>query len=346
MLIKGNDVLNLRVLSTSEGKEVGKVKDIIYDPQDHTVQALLLDEGGWFSDAKIIPFDQISSIGDDAVMVPDERAVRKAKDVSARVSSIAKDKTYLTKTRIVTEDGTDLGRVSDVIFDDATGRVDQFEVTQGVKDVATGKKYVFVKDIITIGEDATIVRSYTEESFQEQAKRGGIQGAVNAGKEKMQVMAEDARQRAADLAQRAKEAPNDPQVQQQARDAQQKAQDFASQAKGRAQELGNKVQQKMQDVQHDPRTQEAVENVKEKAEHVKGVLIQALGSAKDKIEEARVRDAVGKFATKTVLLPDDQPLIEQGQMVTNEVIVRARENNVLDQVLAYTSNEQPQTRPS
>jgi len=55
MHIKGSRLINKKVIAAGQGKELDTVKDVIYDPTMHKVRALLIDEGGWFSDARVIP---------------------------------------------------------------------------------------------------------------------------------------------------------------------------------------------------------------------------------------------------------------------------------------------------
>lgn len=194
MLIKATDIIGLKVLTLQEGKEIEEVDDIIYDPLENKIKALLVDPGGWFSDAKVVLFKDIKSIGKDEILVNSQDAVAKASDVSERISGIAKENKHLTHTKIVTEDGKKLGKVSDVYFDDKTGEVIEFEVTQGgLFDLASGKKKLHISDIITVGEDATIVRGYTQEEVKQQAQTQGLQGALNTAAQRSQAVFQEIR---------------------------------------------------------------------------------------------------------------------------------------------------------
>lgn len=175
--MKGTDVIGLKVMAREGVKKIDNVKEIAYDPNDHMVKALIVDEGGWFSDAKVILFNDISSIGKDAVMIESERLIRKASEITQSIKRIVKGDTFLTGNKIITQEGTELGNVSDIYFDAASGKVYELEVSQGLKNIQSGKKRIKVDDIVKIGEDATMVRSYVEDTLQQQ--QGGVQGAVN-----------------------------------------------------------------------------------------------------------------------------------------------------------------------
>ncbi len=134
-------------------------------------------------------FQDIKSIGKDAVIVESSDVLKRASDIKSRASYIAKENKYLTKTKIITEDGVELGNVTDVYFDDKTGNVADLEVSQGtLHNIKSGKKRVKVEDVLTVGEDATIVKGYIEENMKEQAQNEGIQAerALLKGKYKTQ----------------------------------------------------------------------------------------------------------------------------------------------------------------
>ncbi len=183
MLIRGKDVIGLKVISLKKGKTIEDVDDLIYEPKENRVRALLVDKGGWFSDAKVILYEDIKKIGKDAVIVESSDVLRRAGEIGNRVETIARANTYLTKTKIMTEDGTELGKVSDIFFDDTSGRVEELEVGRG--------KIVKVADIITIGEDATIVKSYTEEELKKQTMSYKASKTIREEKEKAQKGVED-----------------------------------------------------------------------------------------------------------------------------------------------------------
>lgn len=178
-LIKGNDVIGHKVITLKSGKEVGKVSDVVYDPGEQRVKAFLVDEGHWFGNGRAIPLSDIKSIGKDAVIIDSENLVRRVSDVMGRETSLGRNGHHLAKTRVVTDTGTDLGRVSDIYFDPGSGDVEELEVTQGLADIQSGKKAVKVGSIITVGEDATIVEKTAEDEITKQAQSGGVYGAVN-----------------------------------------------------------------------------------------------------------------------------------------------------------------------
>lgn len=272
-LIKGNDVIGLKVISKNNGRNLDKVEDIVYDPHEQRVRALLLDSGGWFSDAKVILIDEINSIGKDAVIIDSENQIRKASDVTDRVANIAKDDKYLTKTKIITDSGNDLGSVTDIYFDADTGKVNEFEVSQGFKDMRSGKKRVKVDNIITVGVDATIVKEVVEESMRQQGQESGFQGMFNRTRDSIQ-------QKTPGVIDTVK----------------MKARDLADNAKQTSQQFQDGVQKK----RNDPAMQHKVQNVKNKMGQVQQTMRTKASQAKESLQH-NVKNAKQNLAKKARL---------------------------------------------
>lgn len=196
MRVKGSDVIGAKVFTVDDGRLVEDIDDIIYNPKTNKVEALLVNPGGIFSEAKIILIKDARGIGKDAVLIQNDEVMKRTPDIPKDVAAIATKGAYLTENRMITESGVDLGKVVDILFDSENGIVEEFEVSQGLKDVAIGRKHVKVSDIITVGKDALIVKGYTEKKIEEQAKKGGVVGAVRGGAKTIREEAEYYKKRA------------------------------------------------------------------------------------------------------------------------------------------------------
>jgi uncharacterized protein YrrD len=196
MQIKGKDVIGLNVIDINTGTILETVDDIAYNPSTHRVEALLVNTGGLFSSAKAIHIDDVHNIGEDAVIVHDSNAIKSVKDLDDTVHSIADSNKHLVKTNVLTSEGKELGKVTDIYFDSANGTVSQMEVSQGgLKTISEGKKSIKPSDIVTIGADATIVSTYTEMKFEKQAETGGLKGKLNETKDKVAEVAANTKER-------------------------------------------------------------------------------------------------------------------------------------------------------
>jgi uncharacterized protein YrrD len=299
-LIKGKDLIGLKVVTLQKGQMVDDVDEIVYDHAEDQVKALVVDSGGWFNDAKVILFEDIKSIGRDAVIIESEAVIRKASEVAGKISRIIKGDNYLTANKIITEDGNDLGQVSDIYFDPQTGKVVELEVSQGaIKNAQSGKKRIQMGDIVNVGEDATIVSSNVEQSIENQAQYQGLKGGLAT--------------------------------------AQNDAPGVIYQTKQKLSDFGQTVKQKVQEIKEDPKTQETVDTIKTKATQAKDSLQQKAGEGKQKFDDKAWKNALGKYVTVNILSTNDEILARRGDMITNELLSLAEAEGMLDKVVSNTS---------
>jgi uncharacterized protein YrrD/gas vesicle protein len=313
-LIQATKIIGLKIITLDNGKEIDTVKDVIYDPEENRVKALLIDKQGWFKDARIISVEKIESIGKDAVIIQNEEIIETASQNSSRVANIARDTNYLTKTKIITVDGDNLGSVTDLYFSMPDGKVQEFEVSGGlISDLKSGRNKIAISDIVTIGEDATIVKSYTEVKIDDQNKNQGAQGVATslgeiagaigskagevwkmaktkAGEAKEYVDSGKLKSDADELAQKAKDKAQEikdglaPKVE----NIKDKAGEMTSEAKDKAQNLGDQMEDKIQDISSG--VKDKAEDLKEEAqpqiENIKNKTEDLGSDIKDKTQEA------------------------------------------------------------
>lgn len=295
MTRKATTLIGLPVMTLDSGKQVEKVTEPLYDPQGQKITGLLVEEGGWFKDAKVILFDDISSIGNDAVMIPSEQSIKKASDISETVSQIAKNDVYLTKNKIVTENGKELGTISDVFFDDRTGTVEAFEVSQGLKDAGVGRKRVTTNQIKTVGEDALIVSGFTEVIIENQEAQGGVvkaaQTAAQKGKAAATSVKDTAQEKFSQAKDSAQAAAENPENQAKMESAKMHASQAGESAKTKVQDGMSTVKDKASEFAQKPQVQSTVNETKSVAKDigdiVKAKAQQARESLQNQAQEAR-----------------------------------------------------------
>ena len=118
---KGKDANGLLVITRDTGKKVGKVEDLVLDAQGSRVLGILVDEAGWFREAKVVPWPSFRAIGLDVVIIDEEASAKKASDVP-EMSEVLEGGNVLVGVRVTTTDGRELGKIEDFYFDPQTGR--------------------------------------------------------------------------------------------------------------------------------------------------------------------------------------------------------------------------------
>ena len=122
---RGRDAIGLTVITQDSGKRVGKTQDLVIDRQGRAVLGILIDEGGWFKEAQVVPWASVRVLGLDALIIDTESGIKKASEVP-EMKEVLERGYVLRGVRIHTTKGLDLGEVGDVLFDPATGVVEGF----------------------------------------------------------------------------------------------------------------------------------------------------------------------------------------------------------------------------
>lgn len=184
---KGKSVEGLKVLGQTEGTELGRVRDVVFDYETSRVLALVLSDRDLFGlvKAQVVPWSYVREIGADSVMVGDSTSVINPEDDPV-IDAEMKRQHGLTGLEIHTEDGKNLGAFSDIYFQD-DGTIVGYEVSGGIfSDMATGRRFMPVPSRFVIGPDVAIVPSEVAHQMEAQkaAEPGGLKAAAATVKDK------------------------------------------------------------------------------------------------------------------------------------------------------------------
>src|SRR3954451_19756526 len=118
---KSQELMGLPVLTVAEGKHLGAISRLLVRRETRTVEAVGIG-GGAFSHPSYLRFSQLSSIGDDAVMVPSEAVLKEG----IPPEEIKELDSSLLGRPVVTEHGQKLGEVTGFTANSDTGRIEAF----------------------------------------------------------------------------------------------------------------------------------------------------------------------------------------------------------------------------
>lgn len=206
---KGHSLLGLAVIAQNGGENLGKVLDLVFDHDADQCVALVVKERDLFGliPAQVVPWEEVLTIGPDAVMVREGKSRIGAGD-NPRIRSVMERDHALAGTRIYTEDGRDLGTFADVYLEPESGRVLGYEISGGfVSDTMSGKRFLPAELGPDIGKDAVIVPAHTAQLLEEQAQTepGGLKGATQTAGEKIGETYDAAKEKAGETYDAAKE---------------------------------------------------------------------------------------------------------------------------------------------
>ncbi|CAN5731666.1 hypothetical protein BH20ACT2_BH20ACT2_15180 [soil metagenome] len=116
LLLRATDLIGRPVVTIDSGDDVAEVKDVVYGATRAELLGFTLRGRGFLAGPKknVLPFAAVAALGRDAVMIEDTAALAPSSDAFAATVRGAGDGAVLGDT-VLTDDGTDLGTVVDVI---------------------------------------------------------------------------------------------------------------------------------------------------------------------------------------------------------------------------------------
>lgn len=184
---KGSEIIGKSVIAFDTGEKFETVLDLIFDQNSNRILGLLVDEAGWFSTSNVIPLTSVQSIGPDAIIVASKSVEIPASQIQ-EIDRVLEHNNIMKGTKIVSTDGRDLGKMIDLYFDEHSGEIEGYEVSGGLfADAYTGRSFVPAPETLKIGKDVAFVPSETADMMQEQV--GGIKAAMQTAGDKIQETA-------------------------------------------------------------------------------------------------------------------------------------------------------------
>jgi len=177
MLYRYSEVLNLPVICADNGRKAGTIKDVLFDLDGREAKALMLEHTGLMPGKRVIFLKELLSLGKDAAVIRNTGSVsvmkRKAfaKLFGRGENLYDGEKCGLIGRRVYSKAGGELGIVKDVVFDSGSGKIEAFEISDGVlQDIIQGRRLLPLFGKIELGEEFAIVDS---EAVEEMDGTGG-----------------------------------------------------------------------------------------------------------------------------------------------------------------------------
>lgn len=332
-MIYASKILGLPVISFDNGEKLETVEDIIYSDKSNSVIALLVRTGGAFSTSQVLPFNKIRSLGEDAIIVSSADTIVNI-DTVEDIHQSLKDQVNVRGKIIMTEDGKNLGVVSDLAIDPVSGKVLGYQASGGIfHDLYEGKPYVPAPITIKVGRDVVFVPSETANIMESQV--GGLKKAAQEAATATTEVASKAKDATIDTYDRVRQgsvqAYEDAKTSLQSSETQDRIQEF----KDKAAETWDKTKTV---------TSDFVASTTEKAKDLGAKAGDKIDEAKDgaqgkvqetqeNIKQNRIQSAIGQTVKKPILATDDTVIISQGGMITHAVIEHAKRSGVIDDLL-------------
>lgn len=150
---RAKDLIGKAIVHQATGERLASAYDLVFTPDTRNVSAIVVDSGGWFRDAKVVPWSAIASIG-DVIMVQGDTPIIVASTSAALREDLQHDE-RITGAPIVTTTGERIGTIGDLFINDR-GNVVGYEVKQGFVSDLGGRKFLAAENVQSVGKDAII----------------------------------------------------------------------------------------------------------------------------------------------------------------------------------------------
>ena len=147
-------LLGLPVLEIQTGLQIGEVIEVVLDITKASICGIIIPGESCLAEKRGIVFEDLFSIGRDAVMVENRRVIRECKEFTA-ASYYLRD---FFEKQIFTETGLHLGSLADIAFDSTTGEIKAYEISDSLlTDLLYGRMIMPLPQAQTVGQDKLIV---------------------------------------------------------------------------------------------------------------------------------------------------------------------------------------------
>jgi uncharacterized protein YrrD len=153
---KLRELYGLPVLITGTGEQIGEVQEVIVDLEQAAVRGIILAGANWFANDQGIVYEDVFRVGRDAVMLRAVYAIREL--IPAMMPGTVHNLGDLLDKHIYTDTGYNLGIMVDALYDDVTGEIKAYEISDGlITDLLYGRKVMPLPQAQVVGQDKLIV---------------------------------------------------------------------------------------------------------------------------------------------------------------------------------------------
>ncbi|MFW5999330.1 MAG: PRC-barrel domain-containing protein [Halanaerobiaceae bacterium] len=158
-LRRGEELIGLSVITLNGGKIVGEVKDVVYVPVSRRLKGLLImREGNNF----FLSAHNIHDLGRDVVIIENSDCLQECRDMPGL--GIKCENNTLAGERVITENGRELGMVTDLVINEDDLEITGYELSAGlISDLLDGRNTISLESDIQYGRDRLILKNYKEE---------------------------------------------------------------------------------------------------------------------------------------------------------------------------------------
>lgn len=154
-------IIGLRVISISDGTQIGVVKDLVLNPQGKSLDFIIIDQPSDYFGAKVISYTDLLGVGEFAITIPNQDVIQDVAQ-NSEIQNLLKQDIRVIGTKVLTKKGQLIGEVREVIINEETGRIASclFESDGELQEIQAEKIITLGKELLIIEEESTPVAAF------------------------------------------------------------------------------------------------------------------------------------------------------------------------------------------
>ena len=157
-MIKSRDLIGKPLITITRGEIIGKVKDVLIDPESYEIAALVLPGKMFSRKTMVLARHLVHVFGRDVILVKSNEVMARD-DTLKGVSSLLGVSRQMKGQEIVTEQGVRIGIVGDVLVNE-TGKVVSYDLARVfIEGPISESRQIPLEATRSLGPDVIIVDS-------------------------------------------------------------------------------------------------------------------------------------------------------------------------------------------
>ena len=151
---KAADLIKKQIVQIDTGNIIGNVVDLLIDPDEHRLAAVLTVTPRWLREPALVPWEQIVVASGDVILVrPGTEPIHAS--AKPRLQELLERKIHVSGTPVLTKSGAKAGSVGELMIDDQ-GQIQGYVVSSGF--LGSERQFVAAENVEALGADALIIR--------------------------------------------------------------------------------------------------------------------------------------------------------------------------------------------
>jgi uncharacterized protein YrrD len=153
---KISELVGIAIINVKDGTKLGEVEEVVVSPDDLRVLGYVVGSGRFLGhEERIVESADVRSIGNDAITVDGQEASHTSEASTEEFRTARSGNRRLEGKKVITENGTVLGTVSDAVMDASGRKLSALLIGGGILQSAES---VGIDRIASVGPDVIVAR--------------------------------------------------------------------------------------------------------------------------------------------------------------------------------------------